>query len=102
MYISFVDSTTKTIDGIESDGVILFRGGKAYFEHNGRQVILSLDDLVSIEGDEKFWVRCAETGDFLESFSTFEGAMKRIRDFEERDKAEGIYIEDYYDIWEEE
>lgn len=53
-------------------------------------------------GMKNYWTACKETGDFIEYFRTYEDAVKAIEKYEEKDKAEGNYTEDFYDIVDDE
>lgn len=53
-------------------------------------------------GMKNYWTACKETGDFIEYFRTYEDAVKAIEKYEEKDKAEGNYTEDFYNIVDDE
>lgn len=50
---------------------------------------------------KKIYTADRETGTFIEEFSTVEKARKAIESYEEKDKADGIYEENFYDIVDE-
>ena len=50
---------------------------------------------------KKIYTANRETGTFIEEFPTVEEARKAIIDYEEKDKADGIYEENFYDIVDE-
>lgn len=43
-----------------------------------------------------------ETGTFIDEFDTYEKAMAAIRSYEETDRKEGTYTEDFYNVVDEE
>lgn len=47
------------------------------------------------------YVACRETGDRITEVSTIEEGLKTIKEYEENDKAEDIYTEDFYDLVDE-
>ena len=48
----------------------------------------------------KFYgIRCQETGDVIETGLIYEDAVKTLEKYERDDKAEGIYEEDFYEIF---
>ena len=49
----------------------------------------------------KIFTADRETGTFIEEFKTVEEARKAIEAYEEEDKAEGIFEEDFYDVVDE-
>lgn len=50
----------------------------------------------------KYWTRDRETGNKIESFETLEEARAAILAYEEQDKADDTYSEDFYEIYNEE
>ncbi len=46
----------------------------------------------------KIVVRCRQTGYIIEYVSSTEEGLNLIREFEEKDKEEGIYEEDFYEV----
>lgn len=53
-----------------------------------------------IEG-EHIYTACRETGDFIDKFDTIEEAKEAIKQYEEQDKEEGTFSDDFYDIVDE-
>lgn len=49
----------------------------------------------------KIYTANRETGMFIEEFATVEEARKAIIAYEEKDKADGIYEENFYDVVDE-
>ena len=49
----------------------------------------------------KIFTADRETGTFIEEFATVEEARKAIKAYEDEDKAEGIFEEDFYDVVDE-
>ena len=49
----------------------------------------------------KYWTRDKEAGNKIESFGTREEAEKAIEEYEEIDKFEESYAEDFYEVYEE-
>lgn len=47
---------------------------------------------------KNFWTACRETGDLIDCFSTYEDAINAIEKYEEEDRADNDYIEDFYDV----
>lgn len=45
-----------------------------------------------------FIIQDRETGNVIESNLTFEEAVKKVSEFENSDKKEGIYVPDFYEI----
>ena len=50
----------------------------------------------------KYYVSDKETGTFIEEVKTIEDGKDLIQQYEESDKADGTYEEDFYDIVDEE
>lgn len=50
----------------------------------------------------KIFVADKETGTFIEEVNTVEDGKELIQQYEEADKADGTYIEDFYDVVDEE
>lgn len=46
----------------------------------------------------KIYTADRETGTFIDEFATVDEAKKAIKAYEESDKNDGIYEEDFYDI----
>lgn len=46
----------------------------------------------------KYIIRDREAGNIIESFKTLEEAEKKLKKFEEEDKKDGIYIDNFYEI----
>lgn len=51
-----------------------------------------------IESDEKYVIRDREAGNEITHFDTMEEAQAELERFEENDKTEGTYEEDFYEI----
>ncbi len=49
-----------------------------------------------------FYTADRETGSFIDSFETYEDALKAIEGYEAEDKENGDYTPDFYDIVDEE
>ena len=49
----------------------------------------------------KIFTADRETGTFIEEFATVEEAREAIEAYEAKDKAEGIFEEDFYDVVDE-
>lgn len=49
----------------------------------------------------KLYVCCKETGDKIERVASVEVGLELIKEYEEEDKKEGNYVEDFYDIVDE-
>lgn len=49
----------------------------------------------------KYYTACRETGDLIDCFSSYKEAQKAIEQYEEEDKRNGDYTEDFYDIEDE-
>lgn len=49
----------------------------------------------------KYWVAARETGDFIESFDTYEEAVSAISRYEDEDRANGDYAPDFYEVEDE-
>lgn len=47
---------------------------------------------------KKYYVASKESGDFIDSFETVTEAAQAIKKYEEQDKEEGIYEDDFYEI----
>ena len=45
-----------------------------------------------------FYVACRETGEFIEMVDSVNDGRNLIDEYEEQDKRDGVYIEDFYDI----
>lgn len=50
----------------------------------------------------RYWTRDREAGNKIESFSTLQDAQNAIKAYEEQDRKDGIFTEDFYEICEEE
>lgn len=59
--------------------------GKVYFVKNVSKM-------------KKFVVRCKENGQIFERFDSKEEAFETIKEFEDEDKKNGDYIEDFYEV----
>lgn len=46
----------------------------------------------------RYAVRDREAGNIIEYFDTMEKAEKALQEYEESDKAEGIYEENFYEV----
>ena len=44
-------------------------------------------------------VRDREAGNVIEHFNTVEEAKKTLERYEEQDKKDGVYVEDFYEIY---
>lgn len=51
---------------------------------------------------KKFIIRDKETGTEIDIFNTIEEAKAELESYEQEDKKDGIYTEDFYEIVEEE
>lgn len=49
----------------------------------------------------KYYTADREAGNRIECFDTKEEAMKAIKRYEQEDRDEGIYVENFYDVEEE-
>lgn len=49
----------------------------------------------------KYTIRDREAGNIIDTFCTYEEARQELDRYEEDDKANGIYTEDFYEIVEE-
>ena len=49
----------------------------------------------------KIYVACRENGDFIEEVSSIEEGIKLIEKYEEEDKANGDFVENFYDVVDE-
>ena len=49
----------------------------------------------------KYWTRDREAGNKIECFETLEEAQKAIEAYEDQDKNEGTFEEDFYEIYSE-
>lgn len=47
---------------------------------------------------KKLVIRDREDGNIIEEFNTMEEAENKLKEYEESDKKEGIYEEDFYEI----
>ena len=50
---------------------------------------------------KKFVIRDSEAGNLIDTFNTLEEAKNELSDYEEQDKKDGTYEEDFYEIVEE-
>jgi hypothetical protein len=46
----------------------------------------------------KYIIQSKETGDFIDVFTTYDEAKKRLLEFEKSDRDEGIFVQDFYEI----
>ena len=44
-------------------------------------------------------IRDREAGNVIEHFNTVEEAKKTLKRYEEQDKKDGVYVEDFYEIY---
>ena len=44
-------------------------------------------------------IRDREAGNVIEHFNTVEEAKKTLERYEEQDKKDGVYVEDFYEIY---
>lgn len=51
---------------------------------------------------KKYIIRDREAGNEIDNFDTYEEAVEELIRYEEEDKAEGTYEEDFYEIVEKE
>jgi hypothetical protein len=51
--------------------------------------------------NKTYKIQDREAGNVIETGLTFEEAQKTLKEFEESDKKEGIYVPDFYEIKEE-
>lgn len=51
---------------------------------------------------KKFIIQDREAGNVIEKFKTLQEAQNKLQEYEEQDKAEGIYEENFYEIVEKE
>lgn len=49
--------------------------------------------------ESRYAIRCHETGDVIDTFSTFEEAESRLREYETTDKKDGTFEEGFYEIY---
>lgn len=49
----------------------------------------------------KIYVADSETGTFIEEVKNIESGLKKIKEFEESDKEDGIYEPDFYELVDE-
>lgn len=47
---------------------------------------------------KKYYTADREAGNFIDSFDTYQEAAEAIRAYEEEDRADGTYTEDFYEI----
>ena len=45
-----------------------------------------------------YWTADKETGTFIDAFDTIEEALEAIEKYEEEDRENGDYTEDFYDV----
>lgn len=50
----------------------------------------------------RYWTRDREAGSKIEPFAALEEAREAIVDYENQDKADGTYSENFYEIYDEE
>ena len=48
---------------------------------------------------KRYIIRDREAGNIIEQFSTIEEAKKKLKEYENADKSEGIYTENFYEIY---
>lgn len=48
-----------------------------------------------------FIIRDREAGNFIDSFDSYEEAFTALNEYEAEDRAEGIYVPEFYEIVEE-
>lgn len=49
----------------------------------------------------KYWTRDREAGNKIECFETLEEAQNAIKAYEEQDKNDGTFEDDFYEIYDE-
>lgn len=54
--------------------------------------------IILSENPPRYWVAYAGTKELIDSFGTHEDAVKALEKYEEQDKADGIYTENFYEI----
>lgn len=54
--------------------------------------------IILSENPPRYWVAYKGTKELTDSFNTHEDAVKALEKYEEQDKADGIYTEDFYEI----
>lgn len=52
-----------------------------------------------IDGNVMWWVKCRENGDLIDCFNTREEAERTLEAYEEEDKRDGTYTENFYEVW---
>lgn len=64
-----------------------------YGDKNAQVLVIILS-----ENPPKYWVAYKGTKELIDSFDTHEDASQALKKYEEQDKADGIYTEDFYEI----
>lgn len=54
--------------------------------------------LFSAKNPPRYWVAYEGTKELIDSFDTYEDVSKALKKYEEQNKADGIYTEDFYEI----
>lgn len=82
-----------TITNVDYNGVIHIGtpGIAVYMPHEARKALIE-------EDKEMLVVREKEAGNIIERVNTIEEGLELIRQYEEEDKADGIYMEGFYEI----
>lgn len=50
----------------------------------------------------RYWTRDRESGNKIEGFATLEEAREAVKRYEEQDKNDGTFTEDFYEIYDAE
>lgn len=51
---------------------------------------------------KKYYTAIRETGDFIDWFDTLERAILEIEEYERMDREDGYFVEDFYEVEDEE
>ena len=70
-----------------------------WLETGNRKVVCFLMENKYNRGDYMFQVRDRQGGNVIDSFDSLEAATYALNEYEEADKLEGIYTENFYEIF---
>ena len=66
-----------------------------------RTIILPAPGYEGRREERMFIIRDREAGNFIDSFDSYEKAFTALNEYEAEDRAEGIYVPEFYEIVEE-
>lgn len=92
------ESFTYDFDAFLADAEKMLAIGNSSYELSGRETASGNPECYYFENVKMFVIQDREAGNVIDELSTLEEAQKAMAAYEEEDKKDGNYVEDFYEI----